>query len=281
MFPRTRHLSHGLLVLFASSLVVLSQEQAAKPAKHLSRAEMEEFLLNAKVVHKKALGTGVTNSERATLSDGTLEHDAHIQSIDVAQNSFKTTRGTELNFKDSYKYNIAAYRLDQILGLNMTPMSVERKVAGKSSAVTWWVDDKMFDEVDRVKQGINPPDKDAWNKQMYVVRVFDQLIYNTDRNLGNLVIDKSWRMWMIDHTRAFRLTKTLKSEKDLVKCDRKMLASMRKLDEGTMEEQLRPYLTKSEIKAILERRDLIVDFFDKAVKEKGEGAVLYDLPARE
>jgi len=281
MLPNTRHLSHGLLVLFAGSQLVLGQEQAAKPAKHLSHAEMEEFLQNAKIVHKKALGTGVTNSERATLSDGTLEHDAHIQSIDVMQNSFKSTRGTEMNFKDSYKYNIAAYRLDQILGLNMTPMSVERKVAGNTSAITWWVDDKMFDEVDRVKQGVEPPDKDAWNKQMYVVRVFDQLIYNTDRNLGNLVIDKSWRMWMIDHTRAFRIMPKLKSEKDLVMCDRKLLASLRKLDDGTMEEQLRPFLTKTEIKALLQRRDLIVEFFDNAVKEKGEGAVLYDLPPRE
>ena len=281
MFLNARHLSQGLLVLFASSQLVLGQESAAKPAKHLSHAEMEDFLEHAKIVHTKALGTGVTNSERATLSDGTLEHEAHIQSIDVSQNSFKSTRGTEMNFKDSYKYNIAAYRLDQILGLHMTPMSVERKVAGKSSAVTWWVDEKMFDEVDRVKQGIDPPDKDAWNKQMYIVRVFDQLIYNTDRNLGNLVIDKSWRMWMIDHTRAFRLNNKLKSEKDLVMCDRRLLANMRKLDEGTMEEQLRPYLTKTEIKAILQRRDLIVEFFDNAVKEKGEGAVLYDLPARE
>jgi hypothetical protein len=29
---------------------------------------------------------------------------------------------------------------------------------------------------------------------MYVCRVFDQLIYNTDRNLGNLVITKDWKL---------------------------------------------------------------------------------------
>ena len=242
---------------------------------------MEQFLLNANVVQRKTLGQGVTNSERATLSDGQVQHDAHIQSIDLQKSSFTSKRGTELNFKDSYKFNIAAYRLDKILGLNMIPVSVERKVGGKTSAITWWVDDKMFDEVDRKKQGLEPPNKDDWNKQMYVVRVFDQLIYNTDRNLGNLVIDKQWRMWMIDHTRAFRLLKTLKSDKDLVMCDRKLLASMRKLDEDTLNEQLHPYLTKSEVKAMLERRDTIVKFFEDAVKSKGEGAVLYDLPARE
>jgi hypothetical protein len=139
----------------------------------------------------------------------------------------------------------------------------------------------MFDEVDRKKQGIDPPNKDEWNQQMYAVRVFDQLIYNTDRNLGNLVIDKQWRMWMIDHTRAFRIATSLKNDKDLVMCDRKLLASLRKLDEETLNEQLRPYLNKTEVKAMLERRDVIVKFFDDAVKAKGEGAVLYDLSARE
>jgi hypothetical protein len=266
-----------LPVLLAISQFALGDE----PAKHYTRAEMEDFLLHANVVSKKEIGVGVTNSMRATLSDGKLEHLAHIQTIDEAKAEFKTARGTELNFKDTYKYNIAAYRLDKVLDLNMIPVSVERKVGGKLCAVTWWVDDKMFDEVDRVKQGIKPPDLDAWNKQMYVVRVFDQLIDNTDRNLGNLVIDKQWRMWMIDHTRAFRTPVKLRNEANLVMCDRKLLANMRKLDEGTLEEQLRPYLTKTEIKSMLARRDKIVQFFDSAVTQKGEGAVLYDLPPRE
>jgi hypothetical protein len=266
-----------ILLLAASWQLALAEE----PAPRRSRAEMEQFLLNADVLQRKGIGQGVTNSEKAVLSNGKLQHEAHIQSIDVQNNTFTSARGTELNFKDSYKFNIAAYRLDKIMDLNMIPVSVVRKVAGKTSAVTWWVDDKMFDDVDRKKQGIEPPDQDDWNKQMYVVRVFDQLIYNTDRNLGNLVIDKQWRMWMIDHTRAFRLQTKLLNEKNLVMCDRKLLASMRKLDQDTLEEQLLPFLTKGEVKAMLTRRDLILKFFDNAVKEKGEGAVLYDMPPRQ
>jgi len=275
MIFHKRYFLLGALALAAASQVVFSEE----PAKHYTRDQMEQFLLNAKIVSKKPIGVGVTHSERATLSDGTIEHEAHIQQIDVTSNQFSTRRGTELNFKDTYKYNIAAYKLDKLIDLNMIPVSIERKVAGKTSAVTWWVDDKMFDETDRVKQGIEPPDKDLWNKQMYVVRVFDQLISNTDRNLGNLVIDKRWRMWMIDHTRAFRTDTKLLNDKNLVMCDRKLMASMKKLDEASMEEQLMPYLSKTEIKAILARRDKIVRFFDDAVREKGEGAVMYDLPA--
>lgn len=277
MFYNARYLRFGLPVLFALSQLALAEE----PTKHYSRAEMEDYLLHANIVQKKGLGQGVTNSERAKLSDGKLDHEAHIQCIDEAKAEFKTTRGTELNFKDTYKYNIAGYRLDQVLELNMVPVSVERKVAGKTCAVTWWVDDKMFDEIDRQKQGLTPPDLDAWNKQMYIVRVFDQLIDNTDRNLGNLVIDKQWRLWMIDHTRAFRLTNKIRTEANLVMCERRLLANMRKLDEDTLNEKLRPFLTKAEIKAMLVRRDKVVRFFDDAVTQKGEGAVLYDLPKRE
>ncbi|HXI38648.1 MAG TPA: hypothetical protein VNH83_01655 [Bryobacteraceae bacterium] len=274
---KLRYFSLALWLAAASWQRAIAEE----PAAHRSRAEMEQFLLNAEILQRKGIGQGVTDSEKALLSDGKLQHEAHIQSIDVQNNTFTSSRGTELNFKDSYKFNIAAYRLDKIMDLNMIPVSVVRKVGGKTSAVTWWVDDKMFDDVDRKKQGIEPPNQDDWNKQMYVVRVFDQLIYNTDRNLGNLVIDKQWRMWMIDHTRAFRLQTKLLNEKNLVMCDRKLLANLRKLNQDTLEEQLLPFLTKGEVKAMLTRRDLIVKFFENAVKEKGEGAVLYDMPPRE
>ena len=38
------------------------------------------------------------------------------------------------------------------------------------------------------------------------MRVFDELIANTDRNQGNMLIDKQWKLWLIDHTRGFRTT---------------------------------------------------------------------------
>lgn len=75
------------------------------------------------------------------MSDGAMEHEAHIQSIDEAKVRFEGVTGTEINFPDTYKFNVAAYRLAKLLGLDMIPPSIERKVAGKSSAVTWWVDD--------------------------------------------------------------------------------------------------------------------------------------------
>ncbi len=120
-----------------------------------------------------------------------------------------------------------------------------------------------------------------WNKQMYCLRVFDELIYNTDRNGHNFVITNDWKIWMIDHTRAFRNHKTLKTPENLVKCDRWLLAAMRKLNYEMLERELRPYLSKAQIKALLARRDRIVKFFDNAVAQKGEHAVLYNSAPRQ
>jgi len=264
------------LALFFVSPRLWPQGQA-----QMTPEQMENFLKTAKIVKTKSPSKGTTGTSRATLSDGTLTHDASIQSIDESKLVWKGERGdTELNFRDSYKYNIAAYRLGVLLGMDMIPMSVERKVGGKTSAVTWWVDNVQFDEEQRLKDQTPPPDQDAWNEQMYVYRVFDQLVYNTDSNLTNLLIDKNWKVWKIDHTRAFRLQHTLQGAKNLVKCDRNLLAKMKDLNQETMLKEMQPWCTKDEIKAVLARRDVIVKFFEDEVRKKGEDAVLYTYVAK-
>jgi hypothetical protein len=257
----------------------ISLKETTSVSSDLSRPQMEAFLLKARVLGQKELKVGVTNSQRATLDDGQLKHDAHIQMVDISMTSFQSARGTEFNFRDSYKFNIAAYELDKLLELNMVPPSVERKVGGKIGAVTWWINDTMM-ELDRIKKKIEPPDQHLWNQQMYVVRVFDQLIYNTDSNLGNLLISKDWKIWMIDHTRAFRMMKELQNPKNLSQCDRKLLTKLRELNKEVLEQKLGHYLTKSQIEGLLCRRDRIVKFFDEQVAQKGEAEVLFDLDGR-
>jgi hypothetical protein len=264
------------LTAFAQSAPETKVPSAAK----LSRAEMEEFLIKAKVVARKNLSTGITNSQRGTLDDGNLRHDAHIQTVDIQKATFQTATRTEFNFRDSYKFNMAAYELDKLLELNMVPVSVERKVGGNMAAVTWWVDEALMTELDRHKKKMEPPDLKTWNPQMYVCRVFDQLIYNTDRNLGNLVITKDWKIWMIDHTRAFRTMKDLPAPANLVQCDRKLLGKLRGLNKDVLTTGLERYLTSPQIEGLLARRDQIVSFFDDQVAKKGEAAVLFDLKGR-
>jgi hypothetical protein len=271
------------LLVFGASLWVASLgiAQAPSPANpgsepNLTEEQKEQFLLSAKVVNSKQLGKGVTHPWRLTLSDGELTHDAAFQPVDEHKASMRFADGrTELNFVDSYHYDIAAYRLAKLVGMDdMIPVTVERQWSGQRGALSWWIPWK-WDEAMRHQQNLHPPDADAWNKQMYKVRVFDQLVYDTDPNLTNVLITADWKIWRIDFTRAFRLLHDLKDPKDLVMCDRQLLEKLRQLDEDTVLEKTKPHLSKSEVKALMARRDKIVGTFQKLVAQKGEGAILY------
>src|SRR5262245_7515369 len=96
-----------LTVPSASPLAAGERQEAAtsRPAHRLSDADAERFLSVARVVKTHSASKGITNSLQATLTDGTLTHDAHIQTIDEAKSQFQGTQGTEFNFKDSWTFN--------------------------------------------------------------------------------------------------------------------------------------------------------------------------------
>ncbi len=235
----------------------------------LSDADAERFLLNAKVIRTKAAGKGITGSLRATLTDGVLTHDAHIQIIDEAKREFRTDQGTEFNFRDSWNFNLAAYKIDRLIGLNLVPVTVERRWRSALGSFTWWVDDVQMDEGERLKKKLNSPYPQEWNEEMQLVRLFDQLIYNIDRNLGNLVITNDWTIWAIDHTRAFRTHATLKTPGNIARCDRKVLEGLKALDKATLRKATGEYLQTFEIDSLLKRRDLIVAM----IEQKGPAGV--------
>ena len=241
----------------------------------LTKDQIKQFLLTAKVAKSHQSNKGITNPWRLTLTDGTVTHDASFQAVDEHKARMETIRGAELGFVDSYKYNIAAYRLAELLGIDdMMPVYVERRWAGNPGSLSWWVPVKM-DEVERHKQKLTAPDPDAWNKQMYKVRVFDALVYDTDANLTNVLIGEDWKIWRVDFTRAFRLSQKLRDPKDLVRCDRQLLEKLKTLDGNEVAKQTKNYLNKEEVKSVMARRDKIVAQFQKLISEKGEKEILY------
>jgi hypothetical protein len=249
----------------------------AQDPESLTEAQKMDFLRNAEVVNSRQLGKGTTGILRLTLSNGTITHDAAFQPVDQFKSKVKVAgEGIELGFRDSYKFNIAAYELAKMLGLgDMMPPTVERSWMGRKGALSWWLPTKM-DERERLERRIQPPDPDAWNKQMHRMRVFVQLVYDTDRNLGNVLISEDWHLWMIDFTRAFRVFTSLENPESLTNCDRRLLEALRRLEAEELEQRTRGFLDRMEIKAVMARREKIVALFEKLVAKKGESQVLYD-----
>jgi hypothetical protein len=257
----------------------LAQDTAAPAAQSpLAAEEMEHFLQHATIVATKSTKKGVTAAKRVTLSDGRVRHDAQLQDVDIALPLFEVgPKYSEVNFKDTYRYNIAGYRLSRMLGLDNVPMSVERKVNGKPVAMTWWIDDVILDEGSRQKEQTVGPNPSRTASQIHILRVFDELIQNRDRNAGNLLWTADWKMWMIDHTRAFRLGKDLLKPDQLQRVDRAMFEKMRGLTASGVTDAMEKSLTKAEIDALLARRDAIVKLFDAKIAQRGEAAVFFTL----
>jgi len=270
-----------MLLGAALCLVSACWLQAQAPANpsseaNLTEEQMKEFLLRARVTASRRASVGITIPWRLTLSDGTLTHDALFQSVNERKPSLQLADGrTEFNFVDSYRYNIAAYELSKLLGISdVIPVTVERNWNQQTGALSWWVTVKM-DEQTRRQQKLDPPNPDAWNKQMYNTRVFNQLVYDTDANLTNYLITEDWKIWRVDFSRAFRLSRNLQSAKDLPMCGRELLAKLRALNRDEVLARTRPHLTNAELTALMARRDKLVTHFEQLVAQQGEAAVLF------
>lgn len=254
-----------------------ASEAAGAPPVSLTPDQMEAFLSKGKITRVRGAGNGVTGSRRATLTDGTFTHDVHIQVINEERTTFEAGKKTEFNFKDLARYNITAYRLARLLEMDNVPMSVERSFEGKIAAFTWWVDDVKMDEKERMKQKTAGPEPGRTAMQVQVMRVFDALIQNTDRNQGNMVWTGDWKLWLIDHTRAFRLGTKLEKTGELTRCDGAFLERLRGLTKETLSETIGKAITSGEISALLARRDAIVKHYEGRIATRGEASVLFTM----
>lgn len=242
----------------------------------LQGPETERFLREAPIARLgKRLG-GVTYSRQAILEADGITRFAVWKTIDEKRAGLTefAGRGAELNFQDSWRTEIPAYELDKLLGLGMVPVTVARTYNGQHGSLQAWMDLGMA-EAERLKKKISAPDAEAWNRQMYKVRTFDNLIFNTDRHANNIWITKDWKIILIDHSRAFRPFDRLRTEEDLRRFSRSMLAAMEKLDAATLTERMSPHLDRYQIDGLLKRRDIIVARARRLAKEQGDAAVLF------
>jgi hypothetical protein len=241
--------------------------------------EAEHFLRTAKIVSIRPLKSkAVTHPKKVELSDGSLTWFAVFKTVDEYEPVKRFDNGeVELKFSDSFHYEIAAYELDNLLGLGIVPPTVRRRINHEVGSLSLWVNGAIT-EWERIEvKKIHPPDLAAWNDQMFTIRLFIQLIYDTDyTNINNLLVTPDWKIYKIDSSRAFRTHHELRNERSLERFSRSVLASLRKLDRTALDERLGPWLSKAEIEAVWVRRGLILELADRRVAEQGEAAVLFD-----
>ena len=269
------------LALCAASAAAQQAEQAIPPSPApvasglpLHGREAEEFLKVGQVIKRKAIGHGITNPYQLTLTDGTRTFKAAWKTIDTSK--FGVTQfdrgGFEVNFRDTYKFEIAAYELDKLLGFDLVPPTIERQLGTEKGSLQLWVEGAMT-EWDRREKKVSPPDVEGWNRQIYLVRMLHQLTYDTDyNNIRNVLVDASFKVYAIDFSRAFRTHDKLLAEKDLARFSRSALDRLRALDRAQVAERLGPWLTAIEIEGLFKRRDRILALAEQREHQEGEKA---------
>ena len=262
----------------AAPAVATPQAPAAvvETAAQYQGAAAEEFLKKAKIVRVKPIGTGVTLPEKVTLELDGVEHFAAFKSIDEKRPGM-TQFGTgppEMNFQDSWQLEIPAYIVDTIIGLGMVPATIERRVQNKVGSLQWWVV-SMMPEADRAKQKLEPPDKEAWDREVLKMKLFDQLIYNVDRHANNILITQDFHLRLIDHSRSLRAQKTLRNPEVLTRFSKSLLEGIKRLTYEDLRKLTGRYIIDAQVRTLIQRRDAILELAAKLVAEKGEAAVIY------
>ena len=248
-------------------------------------AAIEDFLLRAKVVSSKEIGSGITKPMKMELElDGeTMAAAFKYVKLDYSQRKVRVGDDVMLIFTDDYHYERAAYLLDRYLGMDMIPVAVLRKVDGDEGALIQWVSDAI-NEMDRRNAEINPPDLAVLARQRDIMKIFDYLVRNSDRNLANQLINTDdWKLHLIDHSRCFRLDKKLPKsiEQEPLALPRWLYERLRQMDLAELQPLLRGLVSKSRIKAMLSRRDELIEKIDRDRAQYGDELVFHEEMAQQ
>lgn len=251
----------------------------------LSDEEIEHFLLNGEVIESEEIGVGISRPKKLLLELRGETMKAAFKTIDQELTGKLMIKGQETyrpGFTDRAIYERAAYLLDRYLGLNMVPVAVMRRIGKQQGSVVLWISDAVS-ELERRNQNLEPPDPEALARQKHIMRVFDALIFNEDRNLGNMLITTAdWKLHLIDHSRSFRLGKLLPERfaNRPISLTREFYDRLRAMEKNELYELLDDVVHKSRIRAMMSRRDRLIKRIDEDVRIQGASAIFWDVPSQ-
>lgn len=263
-------------VIFTVSSVLMAQ---LTPEELAERPKWEDYLETAEIIGQDQMGgrEAVTNPWKLT-----LEKDGVVRNA-----LWKNPEGRMKGYLEGWKWEIAAYRLDKYLGLNMVPPTVEKRFREDRGSCQLWIETEMTLK-QKEENNVKIPSYKVfyWNRATYLQRAFDNLIANEDRHQKQILITKDWRMLLIDHSRSFRTSnkftdKLIYTEKHkegpkiMKELPRAFVEKLKTMTVEDIREAVGEYLTDKEIEAVLIRRDLILKEVDKLIKQNGEDKVLY------
>lgn len=250
------------VLLAASNLACGSPAKAEAPL-------CEKVLREGKVVSTREVGQGISGAIRATLRLGDTELAAVFKRADISAPAFSFHGEKAPTFRDNWRHEVAAYELDQLLGLRLVPATVEREIGGRRGSLQAWADRPLT----RFGRASLPVDAGLAENYLHAQRFFDYLIFNTDRHARNVVFGSDWRPVAIDQSITFHPLK--RPYRPLYRFPRGPLEALERLDAQALRKRLGRHLVKEEIEGLLARRDLLLGLA-RTARAEGRADAFFD-----
>jgi hypothetical protein len=197
--------SANALIIDETGLSVVNQDRKTRvsPALHprnvgtrpqgqLSYAQIEQLLANGEITSSRK---DKLDRDVYTVSDGAATVEAVF----------------EKRKKRGFYPEVAAYRLDRMINLEMVPVAVVREVDGKDGSLQF-VPKSWIDESKRQQDGSGGSAWCALPEQWNAMTVWDVLIYNEGRSSNNLLYNMHfWQVMLVGHEMAFSTRKGVPS----------------------------------------------------------------------
>jgi len=174
---------------------------------------------------------------------------------------FVTAIFHEIAEEQSFIPELAAFKLDRLLGLNMVPVTVRREVAGQWGIVQYVPDDTFSERERAVGDRLTGADC-PYAKQIAAMLVFDTFINNPTRSPSAMLYgDYHWSLILVDHDQAFDAgtDQLTRSQGVDVAIGDQWRTALRRLDDALLDEELADVLDTPRLEALKKRRDTLVE----------------------
>ena len=251
-----------LLVLL---LWAVSESLAQGVEQYFQGPQAAEFLTRAEIT---TLGPG------STVSTATAEMNGLKLTVIWTPPVLQVDRGADVDLLNGWRKEIAAYKIDQLIGLKMVPAAVERTFGLGTGSLQLRPGAPMT-EADRLQKRVSPPNGELWDQLMSKVRLYDYLLCNRGRAERSILVTVDFQVRLLDHSRALPRTCNLNYLTMPTRFSKSLLAGLETLNESVLDERIGKYLNSFQIYDLLQRKNMILEAARKRIAERGEAVTLY------